>query len=187
MSGPRIDELDRAIIRALLPDARITNRRIAEALGVTEGTVRARIRRLERERLLRFTAFASAAHAGREKLAFIGLHVDRERIQAVAERVSSIPAMHCCITLLGRFDVMAIGLFRDLGHMLEVLSREVAVLPGVRHVETSVSIRTVKANPHLARITDGASGPGRGGAPPRRTPKRGARVRRAPVAGPRTG
>ncbi len=44
---PRLDELDRRIVEVLTVDARVSNRRIAAQLGVTEGTIRGRINRLE--------------------------------------------------------------------------------------------------------------------------------------------
>ena len=44
---PGLDELDRRIVEILTVDARVSNRRIAAQLGVTEGTIRGRIKRLE--------------------------------------------------------------------------------------------------------------------------------------------
>lgn len=46
MSVPVIDDLDRQLIAILSSDARVSNRKIAADLGVTEGTVRGRIKRL---------------------------------------------------------------------------------------------------------------------------------------------
>ena len=47
-----IDDLDRRIIDVLTVDARVSNRQIAARLGVTEGTIRGRIRRLEETGLI---------------------------------------------------------------------------------------------------------------------------------------
>jgi Lrp/AsnC family transcriptional regulator for asnA, asnC and gidA len=46
-SGRKLDEVDRQIVARLSRDARISNRQIASELGVTEGTVRARVKRME--------------------------------------------------------------------------------------------------------------------------------------------
>ena len=45
-----LDEADQAIVERLSRDARVSNREIAEQLGVTEGTVRARVKRMEEEK-----------------------------------------------------------------------------------------------------------------------------------------
>ena len=51
MSAPQLDQLDRQLIDILAKDARVSNRKIAADLGVTEGTVRGRIKRLQQEGL----------------------------------------------------------------------------------------------------------------------------------------
>ena len=56
MGRRRLDAVDRVIVEQLSRDARISNRQIAQELGVTEGTVRARVKRMEEEKLIRITA-----------------------------------------------------------------------------------------------------------------------------------
>ena len=60
MSAVQLDDLDRQLIEILGRDARVSNRKIAGDLGVTEGTVRGRIKRLQQERLIAFTAIYAA-------------------------------------------------------------------------------------------------------------------------------
>ena len=55
-SRRRLDPVDESIVTRLARDARISNRQIADDLGVTEGTVRARIKRMEEEKQIRITA-----------------------------------------------------------------------------------------------------------------------------------
>ncbi len=59
MSGAMMDDLDRQLVEILSADARVSNRKIAADLGVTEGTVRGRIKRLQQDRLIAFTAITS--------------------------------------------------------------------------------------------------------------------------------
>ena len=65
MTTPVLDDLDRRIIGVLSKDARVSNRRIAALLGVTEGTIRSRLRfakdRLRRA-LFELTADDRLAH-----------------------------------------------------------------------------------------------------------------------------
>ena len=49
MTEARLDEIDKSIVAHLARDARTSNRQIATELGVTEGTVRARIKRMEEQ------------------------------------------------------------------------------------------------------------------------------------------
>ena len=59
MTKPQIDQIDRDIIAHLSKDARVSNRAVAELLGVTEGTIRARLKRLRESGLARFTALTN--------------------------------------------------------------------------------------------------------------------------------
>ena len=56
MSIYKMDELDQQVIQLLSEDARLSNRKIASQLGFTEGTIRSRVKRLEDENYIRFTA-----------------------------------------------------------------------------------------------------------------------------------
>ena len=57
------------------------------------------------------------------------------------------------ILCLGRFDILAIGLFKTLEHVAEVANNRILVLPGVRHVETSIAVKTIKYDYRAAKIT----------------------------------
>jgi DNA-binding Lrp family transcriptional regulator len=54
MSAPQLDQLDQQLIAILALDARVSNRKIAADLGMTEGTVRGRIKRLQQEGMIAF-------------------------------------------------------------------------------------------------------------------------------------
>jgi len=148
----RIDELDRKIIDLLSADARLSNRKIASELGYTEGTIRSRVKRLEEENLIRFTAVTNMSHLDRPQLAYIGIYAEQGQIKALAHEVARIPEINGVIILLGRFDILAIGLFEGLPEVHRVASNHILDLPGVRHVETTVAVDVVKYNNRLAKI-----------------------------------
>ena len=51
-----MDELDRSIIEILQKDGRGSNARIARAVGVSEGTVRRRLRRITKDGVVKIIA-----------------------------------------------------------------------------------------------------------------------------------
>ncbi len=148
----RIDDLDRQIIDLLSEDARLSNRKIAGELGYTEGTVRSRVKRLEEENFIRFTAVTNMAHLDRPQLAYVGIHAEQGQIKKVAERVAKLPEINGVIILLGRFDILAIGLFEGLSEVHRVASNQILDMEGVRLVETTVAVDVVKYNNRLAKI-----------------------------------
>jgi len=152
MRSYKIDELDQKIIALLSNDARLSNRKIAAELGFTEGTVRSRIKRLEDENYIRFTAVTSMAHMNTPQLGQIGIHAEQNMIREVAQRVSKIPEINAVIILLGRFDILAIGLFEGLDDVHQVASNQILDIKGVRLVETSLVIDTIKYDNRIAKI-----------------------------------
>src|SRR5687768_11021508 len=109
-----LDELDRKIIAVLAEDGRISNRKIAAALGVTEGTIRGRIKRLEDENCIRLTAVTNISSAGWPRVALIGIHAAHSELESLCQKLAAMSEVGCVILCLGRFDILAIGLFKTL-------------------------------------------------------------------------
>lgn len=158
---PVLDELDRRIVDLLTVDARVSNRQIASQLGVTEGTIRGRINRLEEGGAIRLTAVTNVAFAGSPKVVLIGIQAQHGELKAVSQRIAAMPEIGCVILMLGRFDILAIGLFGALEEIVEVANNRILALPGVRHVETSIAVKTLKYDYRAAKITPVRRGGGK--------------------------
>jgi Lrp/AsnC family transcriptional regulator, regulator for asnA, asnC and gidA len=157
---PTLDELDHRIIDLLRIDARVSNRQIGAQLGVTEGTIRARINRLEEGGCIRLTAVTNVSFVGSPKVVLIGIQAQHSALKALSQKIAAMPEIRCVILTLGRFDILAIGLFGALEEVINVANNRILALPGVRHVETSIAVKTLKYDYHVAKITT-----------PRRAPK----------------
>lgn len=149
---PGLDELDRRIVEVLTVDARVSNRRIAAQLGVTEGTIRGRIKRLQEGGAIRLTAVTNLAFAGSARLVLIGIHAQHGELKALCQKIAAMPEIDCVILMLGRFDILAIGLFGALEDIVEIVDNRILALPGVRQVETSIALQTLKHDHRAAKI-----------------------------------
>jgi len=158
---PLLDELDRRIVDLLTVDGRVSNRQIAAQLGVTEGTIRGRINRLESGGAIRLTAVTNVSFAGSPRVVLIGIQAQHGELRAVSQRIAAMPEIGCVILMLGRFDILAIGLFSALEDILQVANNRILALPGVRHVETSIAVKTLKYDFRAAKITRRATPRGR--------------------------
>lgn len=154
MKTIEIDDLDRQLIDILSKDARISNRKIAVDLGVTEGTVRGRIRRLQAEKLIAFTAITSFEFADTTKMAFIGIQAEFDRVRDVARKVADLPAVNAVMITMGRFNIIAFCLFSELDRLHTIASEEILPIDGVHHVESSIAVKTLKYNARIVKITE---------------------------------
>ena len=154
MSTPQLDELDRQLIDILSRDARVSNRKIAADLGVTEGTVRGRIKRLQQERLIAFTAITGFSLSNHAQLAFIGVQAEVGKVREVAKQIAELPLITSVMIAMGQFNILAISVFDELESLVEEASDRILAIDGVHHVETSIAVKTLKYNPRVVRITE---------------------------------
>ena len=150
---PPLDPLDLQLIALLSRDARVSNRKIAAELGVTEGTVRGRIKRLQQDGLIAFTAITGFEMGKRSRLAFINVQADVDRVRDVAATIADIPGINAVLITMGQFNITAMCLIDELDTLVEIASDQILALGGVHHVETSIAVKTAKYNSRMAKIT----------------------------------
>lgn len=153
MTAPVLDDLDHRIIGVLSKGARVSNRRIAALLGVTEGTIRSRIKRLEQDNLIRLTAVTNVASVGAPKIVLLWIQAAYSDVKQLCSQLAAMQEIRAVIVLLGRCDILAVGLFSSLDDVISVANNRILALPGVRHVETSIAVKTLKYDIRAARIT----------------------------------
>lgn len=153
MAEAQVDDLDLQLIELLSRDARVSNRKVASELGVTEGTVRGRIKRLQQDGLIAFTAITSFGMAHKSRLAFISIQAEVDRVREVAQEISALPMINAAMITLGQFNILAMCLFDELDQLVETASDRILDIRGVHHVETSIAVKTIKYNARMAKIT----------------------------------
>ena len=91
MADAQVDDLDLQLIELLSRDARVSNRKVASELGVTEGTVRGRIKRLQQDGLIAFTAITSFGMAQKSRLAFISIQAEVRTAAGLSAHAMPLP------------------------------------------------------------------------------------------------
>ena len=153
MKAVQLDALDMQLIDLLGTDARISNRKIAAELGVTEGTVRGRIRRLQQDGLIAFTAIRGLELADHSRLAFVRIQAEIEHVCRVAHEISLLPQVNAVLIMMGQFNILTMCMFGELDDLFHLASDRILTIEGVHHVETSIVVRTIKYDARIARIT----------------------------------
>jgi DNA-binding Lrp family transcriptional regulator len=148
-----LDELDLKLIDLLSDDARVSNRKIAAELGVTEGTVRSRIKRMQAEGLIAFTAVVGLEMAEKTRLVFINVQADINRVREVAREIGKLEMINAVMITMGPFNILAMCLFDELDDLVELTSDKILSIAGVHHVETAIAVKTMKYNARMAKIT----------------------------------
>ena len=151
----QLDATDRGIVEQLSRDARLSNRHIAAELGVTEGTVRTRIRRMEQERQIRLTAVTNIDRFGDASLAYIFVEVERSDLtRSVAEALAQVNELGFVGVLLGRSDILGITMVRNTEHLAAFIHSRISTIPGVRRTDSTLGVNFIKHDYRMARIVD---------------------------------
>ena len=154
MSKPRIDDVDRQILAHLSQDARMSNREIAQSLGLAEGTVRGRIKRMQENNIIKIMALTSFSGEDAPMMAYIGVRVELARVAETAQAIAKLPFVRFAATMLGRFDILVITIVRDGHELVELVNQEIMTLPGVRHADTTLAVKGLKYDYRWGRILD---------------------------------
>src|SRR5690606_38986701 len=88
MSG--FDELDLQILEILREDSRISNREVARRIGVPEGRVRSRIRKMLDDRAICFSLIMHPVVAGYKVSAYVRFAVEERHLQAAADYLCAL-------------------------------------------------------------------------------------------------
>jgi len=149
----QLDKMDRDIVAWLGRDARTSNRHIAAALGVTEGTVRARIKRMQDEKQIRITAVTNIDRYADAALAYVWVEVERsEQAEQVASQMAAMKEFGFVGLMMGRFDILGITMVRNTEHLARFVHRHISGLEGVRRTESTLSVNFVKHDYRMSRI-----------------------------------
>jgi len=142
--GPALDDLDKAIVRALQTNGRLSNTEIARELSVTETTIRKRMARLLDEGYLQVLAVPTPRALAGTTSAIIGVSTDLHRLAAVTAAVSAKPEVRYAGVSVGRYDLMVEAVFTDQQHLLRFITEELGSIDGVTDVETSIILEVAK-------------------------------------------
>ena len=139
-----MDELDRKIIGILQLDGRASNAKIARQLGVSEGTIRRRLKRLIEDEAIQVLALPEPSKLGYNTEAIVALQVDPGKIEDVATALASAPqALNVSITT-GAFDLFAWVALPSPEDLHSFLLGTVGNIPGVRRTETFMTMSVKK-------------------------------------------
>ena len=139
-----MDELDRKIIGLLQGDGRASNAKIAREVGVSEGTVRRRLRRLIQDDVVKVIAVPNLEKMGYATTALIGLQTGPGRSDAVAEALARLEEVHYVAITTGAYDIFVWAGLESAEALGTFLRTKVGVIDAVQRTETFVNLSIKK-------------------------------------------
>lgn len=148
MNKIQIDDTDVNIIRLLQYDGRLPFTKIAAELGISEGAVRRRAKRLTESGVLQIAAFVDPQHVGWNTAGMIGITVQAGHMDTVAEQLAQFPEITYLFMASGEFDLFAEVFCRDKEHIVSFLNQTLQRVPGVERTRTFMILKIYKLSYH---------------------------------------
>ncbi len=142
--GVKIDEIDQQIIKILNQDGRASFAQIAQTLGVSAGMIRQRYNRLVEEGAVQVVAITNPMLMGFTIMAQIGVKVNVNRFQEIADKIASFDEVIYLVMITGSYDLFVEVVCRDRNHLLDFLTNKLHSVEGVKEAETFVYLRIIK-------------------------------------------
>ena len=138
----RLDDTDRAILRALEEDATLSAGELGRRLGLSQPAAWRRVKRLTEEGAIRGRRLELDHEAlGFGVTVFLGVKLatkGRVSLEDFERAVRAIPEVQLVHHVLGLYDYRLRVVARDLADFERILRRRIMTLPGAGEVEANV-------------------------------------------------
>lgn len=139
-----IDDIDYKLISLLRKDGRMPARELAKILGLTEATIRARLRRMEESQTMRVVAMTDYRLAGFNLIASIGIEVKGRAAADVAADIASFPQVLDVQIVIGACDIEISVAAADRDELAQLLNEQLAQVPGVSRLSAGMALDVFK-------------------------------------------
>jgi Lrp/AsnC family transcriptional regulator for asnA, asnC and gidA len=139
-----MDKIDRAIIKALKEDGRAPFSRIADQLGLSPGTIRQRVQRLNDQGILQVVAVTNPLKIGFHTMALIGVKADGHRLHEIARQIAAFDEVIYLTICSAAYNLLVEVICLDNSHLLAFLTGKLYSVEGVRDTETFIYLDIVK-------------------------------------------
>mgnify|MGYP000324196723 FL=1 len=142
--GVKIDSIDKEILRMLQDDARISFKKIAEKIGVSEATIFVRVKKLRKNGVIkRFTAIVSPDLLGKNLTAFVLINTEPKNLEHVLNALSNMDDVYEVYDVTGTYYVIVKIRTENRKTLAEIIDK-IGMIDGVTRTETAIVLKCVK-------------------------------------------
>lgn len=145
----RLDLTDVKILKRLLTDARLSGRQMAKSVGVSVGTVIAKVKRMEREGIIkRYSATLDHEKLGYELTVVTEITVSKGKLLDMETEIAKVANVCAVYDVTGSADAMIVAKFKTRKDLSD-FAKTLLAMPFVERTNTHVVLTTVKEDYRL--------------------------------------
>jgi len=143
-----LDPTDRRILEALQRQGRISNQELSDTVNLSPSACHRRVQRLEEEGYIKgYVALLDPRRMGRLTVVFVEITLQGqadEVLDAFERAVARVPEVLECHLMAGSADYLLKVVAMDTEDFARIHRKSLATLPGVRGMQSSFALRTVR-------------------------------------------
>jgi Lrp/AsnC family transcriptional regulator, regulator for asnA, asnC and gidA len=132
-----LDELDKAILRQLQDDGRMSYTDLGAKVGLSAPATRQRVQRLIAQEVLQVVGVTDPLRLGLPVMAMLGIRAEGD-LRELADRIGAEPAVIYVVHTAGTFDLLVEVVCREPSELLDIVNDRIGRLEGVKEVEKMV-------------------------------------------------
>jgi DNA-binding Lrp family transcriptional regulator len=140
----QLDDKDKKILNLLQENSRTSYLHIANELGISEATVRYRVKNLIDNGVInKFTVLLDSKKIGYPTTGILMVKITPDHFEKTSEQISDLTETYHVFQNTGEYNLIAVVHAHNLEHLSD-LRKRVEMLPGVRDVSLSAATRLIK-------------------------------------------
>lgn len=139
-----LDKIDYKILRELLIDSRQSYREIAKKVGVSVGTALLRVKRMEKDGVIKgYSVMLDYEKIGYELTVIVEVSVSKGRLIEMEKDIAKLPITCAVYDVTGLTDAIIIAKFQTR-ETLSNFTKKILAMPYVERTNTHIVLTTVK-------------------------------------------
>jgi Lrp/AsnC family transcriptional regulator for asnA, asnC and gidA len=139
-----LDKTDMRILKNLLVDARLSSRQMALKLGMSTVTILTRIKKMEKEKIVKgYTAIIDHEKLGYDLTAIISIFTKKGKMVEVENELSSLENVCAVYDVTGESDTVVVAKFKNRDELSKFV-KTISSKPNVDKTVTNIVLSTVK-------------------------------------------
>lgn len=139
-----LDEIDYKILRNLLVDSRMSSRKLALKLGLSTVTIITRLKKLEKEKIIKgYSARIDHQRLGYDLTAIIEAKAKRGRMIEVEHRIADLDNVCAVYDVTGSMDTIIVAKFKTRKELSDFV-KNLSSIPDIENTVTHIVLNDVK-------------------------------------------
>lgn len=148
-----LDRVEQRILEVLQQEGRLSNVELAQMVGLSESPCLRRVRSLEERSVITgYAARLDQRSIGLQVIAFVQVQLEKhddQKTRRFLEEVAAEAHIIECHAMSGAYDYLLKVVAQSMDHFSEIAMQGILRFPGVKDIESSFSLKTVKQDAPL--------------------------------------